>query len=301
RIGALDGTERSHLGDAVRYLPARGRIDEQERAMLLAEGRRRGPRRHAVVVGGRCVGRNAEQVEDVGLQQREHPRLGARAGVAGIAAADHLGVCQRRAVRARAAIGAVRARGRRGRRAEAAVDAQELRLLLEDLRDETRARRVDRHVEERLARAAAAALDRVALGVGVVEHLQVEERAVVRVLRLGLVLDGDRQVHAPAAGAGGLELAAGEGERRRLRQAAALTGRDAYDDGLAAAVQEELLHGVAHRAVTPQTAEGALVVGVAADLHRLVDRTAPGAADERGDRGRDAGDGTHRARQLLDV
>src|SRR5262249_58173393 len=174
-----------------------------------------------------------------------------------------------------------------GRGAEAAVDAQELRLLRQDLRDETRARRVDRHVEERLARAAAAALDRVALGVGVVEHLQVEERTVARVLRLGLVLDGDRQVHAPTAGAGGLELAASEGERRRLRHAGALSGRDAHDDRLAAAVQEELLHGVAHRAVAPQAAERALVVGVAADLHRLLHPTAPRPPDASRDPGPD--------------
>src|SRR4029077_17965849 len=127
------------------------------------------------------------------------------------------------------------------------------------------------------------------------------QRVVGGILGLALALHRDAQVHAPAARARGLELAARERERPRGAAAAATARGDADDDRLAAAVGEELLHGVAQRAVAPETAELLLVVRVAADLHRLVDRPAPGAAHEGRDRRRHAGDGADRARQLLDV
>ncbi len=117
------------------------------------------------------------------------------------------------------------------------------------------------------------------------------------------VIDADDQRVAP--------LALG-GRRRRQRQRAARRrhqadrggrgrGRDAHDPGLAAAVQEEVVDGVAQLAVEVQPAEAALEIREAEDLHRLVDRPAGRVADEGRDRGRHAGDGARPAGDLLDI
>jgi len=57
-----------------------------------------------------------------------------------------------------------------------------------------------------------------------------------------------------------------------------------------AAVLEELLDGIWHRARLPQAAEDLPELGEAAHCHRTMDRAAQRAADEGGDGGRNAGD-----------
>src|SRR4029453_10868583 len=112
------------------------------------------------------------------------------------------------------------------------VDARELALLPEDLHHVARARRIDRDVEKRLACSAAAALRQVVLGVGVVEHLQVEQRIVGGILGLALALDRDAQVPPPAARVRGLKLPPRERERPRSRGAATGARGAPYDDRL---------------------------------------------------------------------
>src|SRR4029453_12345872 len=219
----------------LRALPRRGGVDDQKGAALFAELRGGGPAGHAVVARGGHVGGNGEEVEDVGLAERIHPGLGC-AVVAGV---RHLRRAHDRAVGARGCVGGLRGGSRRRGRAEPAVDAQELRLLLENLHHVARARGGDRDVEKRLARPAAAALHQVVLGGGGVEHLQVEQRIVGGVLGLALVLHRDAQVHAPAAWVRGLELAARERERRRGRGVTAGARGASYDDRRTAPVGEE--------------------------------------------------------------
>jgi hypothetical protein len=73
------------------------------------------------------------------------------------------------------------------------------------------------------------------------------------------------------------------------------------DDGLAAAVEVEVPHGVADGALVPESAEDALEIGEAVDGHGLVLRSAQGPTDEGRDRGGDAGDRPHAAGYLLYV
>ncbi len=91
-------------------------------------------------------------------------------------------------------------------------------------------------------------------------------------------------------------------EARLVREAALDVGSsEPDDDGLAAAIQEEVAHCVAERHRLVQSAEGAFEVADARDRDRLIHRAAARLADERGDRGRHAGDRAHAAREFLDV
>src|SRR3546814_13649725 len=70
---------------------------------------------------------------------------------------------------------------------------------------------------------------------------------------------------------------------------------------LAAAVQEELLDGVAGRAVAVDAAILPLEVGRAEDMYGLVLQSLREVADEGRDGRGDAGDSAHAARDLLDI
>src|SRR6185436_5661326 len=110
------------------------------------------------------------------------------------------------------------------------------------------------------------------------------------------------EVHAPRAGIRrGEYLVIGQLEVRGGCHGSAAAGGDADDNRLAAAVLEELLHRIAHRAVAPQPAELPLVVCKTVDGDRLVDQPAPGASDKGGDRGRHPRDGAHAAWKLFDI
>ena len=102
------------------------------------------------------------------------------------------------------------------------------------------------------------------------------------------------------AGRRGLGLGRGEG-----RLVARLVGEEGteepHDDGLLTPVDEEVPHGEAQRALVPEPAEPALVVPITVDDDGRVDRSAPRAADEGRDRGRDARDGADAARNFLYV
>jgi hypothetical protein len=76
---------------------------------------------------------------------------------------------------------------------------------------------------------------------------------------------------------------------------------DANDKRLASAVQEEVLYGVAHRALPIEPTEGPLIIGEAVDGHRIVDGPTRGAADEGRDRRADACDRSDTTRNLFDV
>src|SRR2546425_13229792 len=76
---------------------------------------------------------------------------------------------------------------------------------------------------------------------------------------------------------------------------------EANDDGLAAAVDEEIAHGKAEGALNPQAAKLFLEISETVDRGRPVRRSSAGSADERRDRGRDRCDGPDAARNLLDV
>src|SRR3546814_18209198 len=70
---------------------------------------------------------------------------------------------------------------------------------------------------------------------------------------------------------------------------------------LAAAVQEELLDGVAGRAVAVDAAILPLEVGRAEDMYGLVLQSLREVADEGRDGRGDAGDSAHAARDFLDI
>jgi len=77
--------------------------------------------------------------------------------------------------------------------------------------------------------------------------------------------------------------------------------RHAHDPGLSAAVQEELKHRVAEFAALGQPAELAFVVGEILDVDGMVERSAHGRAQERGNRGRRACNGAHACGNFLDI
>jgi hypothetical protein len=126
--------------------------------------------------------------------------------------------------------------------------------------------------------------------------------SVVRVF--GVVVDDYLEPIAPESGTRCREPegspATGEGDTREPAVDAVLLV-DADDDGIGPAVQKVLLDGEAECAQLPEPAELAVEIGEAEDAHRLVDQTAPGAADEGGDRCRHAHDGPDIRWQLLDI
>ena len=71
--------------------------------------------------------------------------------------------------------------------------------------------------------------------------------------------------------------------------------------GVRSAVQEELLHCVAERAVIAETAELPFEISEVENLNALVSRTALGVADEGGYGRGHPGDGSHAAWNLFDV
>ncbi len=93
--------------------------------------------------------------------------------------------------------------------------------------------------------------------------------------------------------------AGGEAHGRALAGNVAV--EDSDDQGIGAAMLEELGDRVAHRAGLPERPDDALVLGEALNPDGLVDGTAIGAPDEGGDRGGHAGDGVHTAGHLLYV
>ena len=117
------------------------------------------------------------------------------------------------------------------------------------------------------------------------------------VVRVGL--DPRAQGVAPRSGRGGAEGEAVGVDRRLGRVGAGVV--EAHHDRLAAAVLEEVAHGERERAQPREAAEGTLEVAEAREEHRVVDRPARRAADERRDRRGDAGDRADAARDLFDV
>src|SRR6185312_6499413 len=136
----------------------------------------------------------------------------------------------------------------------------------------------------------------------IVQHRHVEQALVVGI-HCGSAVGGHFQVHAPTAWTGRLEAqTVGKArERRAICHGAAAAGCDPHHDRLRSTVLEKLLHGIAQRAVAPQSAELPLIVRKTEEGYRLIDRATPCAADECGNRSRYTGDRTRRARQLLDV
>jgi hypothetical protein len=155
-----------------------------------------------------------------------------------------------------------------------------------------------RDVEEPLRRAAGPGIaDCQVVQVGLLEAQACRDRFG------DLGVHGGAQVRAPLPGVGGLQLERAQGylALRRLGPIPGLRAVEPDDDGLAAAVQEEVAHGIAERAVHPQTTEDALEVSEAVDDHRGIGRTAQRAADERRDGCGHPGDGTHPTGHFLDV
>lgn len=119
------------------------------------------------------------------------------------------------------------------------------------------------------------------------------------------VSPGDAEAQAPLPLAGAHELQRADRQRLARRRHAVRVARlgveEADDDGLAAAVEKEVAHGERHRARVPETAEAALEVDEAVDGRRDVLGAGCRAADEGGDRGRDADDRAHAARYFLNL
>src|SRR5918997_143426 len=77
--------------------------------------------------------------------------------------------------------------------------------------------------------------------------------------------------------------------------------KEPYDDSLAATVQVEVSHSVAHRVPDAQPPKNTLEITEAVNHHRVVNRPIRGPADKRRDRGSNPGNRPHAARDLLYV
>ena len=106
----------------------------------------------------------------------------------------------------------------------------------------------------------------VPVAVSLIDRLNRLSAASPGLERPRLVVDAGPQVLAPVALAGGDEVEVGR-QRQRGRRGAVV---DAADQRVAPAVQEVLLHGVAHQALGPQAAVDALELGEALDEPRPV-------------------------------
>jgi hypothetical protein len=112
------------------------------------------------------------------------------------------------------------------------------------------------------------------------------------------VIDSDPELIGPASRPGGLEVEAIDREGRKTARGWIETPDD---DGLSAAVQEEITHRETECAVEPEPAEGPLEITEAVDGNGKIGRPAQGAPDEGGDGGGDTGDGVHTAWDFFDI
>jgi len=153
---------------------------------------------------------------------------------------------------------------------------------------------------------------------GGVGHRQVEQVVLLHAQQQshfgrGLLLvidDRDTQAHAPLPFAAGdeLERANRQGRLAGWRRHGRLSLRAArigvvkpHDHRLASAIEEEVAHRKAQRAVQPEAAKRGLEVAKAVDDHGLVDRPSAGPANEGRDGRGHAGDRSNPAGDLLDV
>ena len=271
--------------------PAARRVHDQHGPPFHTERKRIGERAVDAHVGRAADGRDAEEIEDLVLQleQRVDARLGGaiplvlRVGEVVAVVAVVLGLGE--AVGRRAVGEGVRAQrhihvlgGPRAGRG--AVEFQERGTVQHAWQTAWR-RTVGRNVEKRLFGARAG-----------IAHAQVVERRVA-----GVMFDADPQLFTPEPRMFGAQFQPTGGLDGGLGR----TVLDAHDDGLAAAVEVVVTHGIAQRAVDPEAAKLALEVGVTVDHHGRIHRSAQRAADEGRHRRRHTGDGAHAARHFFNV
>jgi hypothetical protein len=272
--------------DGGRGRPTGARVDEQHGAACLAVGKRGGVNRR-VGVAVRRNGWNAEQIEEVGVLQRKD---------AGFVGGDALHL-------ASGGGDPILAAGQKDRRCTGAgighgCCAQVSGLGGEHSLDKARGGGRDRDIAEALAG------DHIGAGAGAVHflHGQVEERRIGGVAR-GMI-HHDANAVAPCARIGGGHIQPTSGARSGDGVVGGHTIAgvdDAHEQRIAAAVEKEVLYGVAQPAADPQPAKDTLELRKTLHAHRLVDRAAQRTPHERGDRCGDADDGAHAAGHLLDV
>ena len=102
---------------------------------------------------------------------------------------------------------------------------------------------------------------------------------------------GRRDGHHLRGGERGVQLSVG-GEKRMIQP---------HHNRLAAAVEVEVPHGEAQRAVGPEAAKDALEIAEAVERDRLIDRPTGGASDEGGDGCGNTGEGVDAAGQFFDI
>jgi len=133
--------------------------------------------------------------------------------------------------------------------------------------------------------------DEVEVGVGVAHDGDLHRHAGGGVHGQARDLHGQAQVVAPDAGTRCRHVEhLNEGIAAEHEGCGVVVLRHPHDQGLRAAVQEELPHRIRHRAVAVKAAMAALEVREARDEHRLVGHAFPGVTDERSDRRGDACD-----------